>query len=367
MAKAKPTRPDPKGRRAESPWRMPAAAWKDIASRTWKRVWQDNVGLVSAGVAYYGFLALVPLLGIIVLAYGQVADPQTVVANVRTMTALLPRDVAGLISDQLLAAVKTAKETKGIGILAALAVALYGGTNGSGSIISALNIAYEEKEKRSLGHFYLVAAVITICAVLLALVAVVSTTALAFLGTFAPAASPGLILLSRIGGYLLLAVGAAAVAATLYRFAPSREHARWTWITPGSLFAATTWLLLTLLFSVYVTSITDYHTTYGSLGTVIVLLTWIYLSAYALVVGAELNSEIEHQTAKDSTTGKPVKMGKRGAWAADHVAHDDEPDKRDTPSMADATPEAPKSDDAKKRRMEAASKKRSAGVKRKKR
>jgi membrane protein len=90
-----------------------------------------------------------------------------------------------------------------------------------------------------------------------------------------------------------------------------------------------------------VTSITDYNVTYGSLGTIIVLLTWIYLSAYALIFGAELNSEIEHQTAKDSTTGKPKPLGKRGAWAADHVATDDEPDREDAPSMAEATPDAP--------------------------
>jgi membrane protein len=329
---------------------MPARAWKDIASRTWKRIWKDNVGLISAGVAYYGFLALVPLLGIIVLAYGQVADPETVVSNVRAMTTMLPPDVGGLISDQLIAAVKTTKQTKGIGVLVASAVALYGGTNGAGSIISALNIAYEEKEKRSLGRFYLAAAIITVCAITLALAALAATTILAFLSAFAPEASPVLVLLGRIAGYLALTLGAAAVAATLYRFAPSREHARWTWITPGSLFAAAMWLLLTLLFSFYVTSVTDYHTTYGSLGTVIVVLTWIYLSAYALIAGAELNGEIEHQTAKDSTTGKPLRMGRRGAWAADHVASDDEPDTKDAPSLADATPEAPNPKKKKKRR-----------------
>ena len=101
------------------------------------------------------------------------------------------------------------------------------------------------------------------------------------------------------------------------------------------------WLLLTLAFSFYVTRITDYNATYGSLGTIILLLTWIYLSAYALVFGAELNSEIEHQTAKDSTTGKPLPLGKRGAWAADHVAQDDTAERKDAPSMAEATPEAP--------------------------
>jgi len=320
---------------------MPARAWKDIASRTWKRTWQDNVGLVSAGVTYYGFLALVPLIGIIVLLYGLFADPQTVVSNVRAITAILPPDVAQLIADQLIAAVKTTKETRGLGIIVALIVALYGGTNGAGAIITALNIAYEEKEKRSLGRFYLLAAVMTVGAVVLAVLALVSATSLAFLGSLVPGTSPLFVSIGRLVGYAALTLAASAIAATLYRFAPSREDARWVWITPGSVLAAVTWLLLTLAFTFYVTSVTDYDVTYGSLGTIIVLLSWIYLSAYALVFGAELNSEIEHQTAKDSTTGKPKPLGKRGAWAADHVADDDEPDREDAPSMAEATPEAP--------------------------
>ena len=332
---------DVHGHHASTPWDMPKRAWKDIARRTWTRTWQDNVGLVAAGVTYYGFLALVPLLGIIVMLYGIFAEPTTVASNVRAITAILPPDVAALIADQLIAAVRTARETKGVGILVALLIALYGGTNAASAIIMALNIAYEEKEKRSLGRFYLLASIMTVAAVVIAVVALAATTTLAFLGAFAPGASTVLVLGAKIGGYLVLTLAAAAIAATLYRFAPSREDARWRWITPGSLFAAFAWLLLTLAFSFYATSITNYDTTYGSLGTIIVLLTWIYLSAYALVFGAELNSEIEHQTAKDSTTGPPEPMGERGAWAADHVAEDDEPDRRDAPSMADASPNAP--------------------------
>ena len=331
---------------------MPTLAWKDIAKRTWQRSWQDNAGLVAAGVAYYGFLALVPLLGIIVMLYGLFAEPETVASNVRAMTLILPPDVAALIADQLIAAVETTRETRGLGILVALLIALYGGTNGASAIITALNIAYEEKEKRSLGRFYLVAAIMTVSAVLLAVLALIAATTLAFLGNFAPGASSIAVGAARTAGYVGLTLAAAAVAATLYRFAPSREHARWTWITPGSLFAAIIWLLLVLLFSFYVTSITDYDVTYGSLGTIIVLLTWIYLSAYALVFGAELNSEIEHQTSRDSTTGPPEPMGERGAWAADHVADDDEPDRRSAPSIADATPEAPNTGDAKKRQQQ---------------
>ena len=122
---------------------------------------------------------------------------------------------------------------------------------------------------------------------------------------------------------------------------PSRAEAKWRWITPGSTFAAAAWLILTIAFGFYVTHFTNYEASYGSLGAVAALLTWMYLSAYAFVFGAELNSEIEHQTAKDSTTGPPEPMGRRGAWAADNVAKDDQPDRKDAPSMAEATPEAP--------------------------
>jgi membrane protein len=344
MPSKKKSRSAGSGRHATAPWQMPPLAWKAIAKRTWTRTWQDNVGLVAAGVSYYGFLALVPLIGIIVLLYGIFADPETVVGNVRALTSILPPDVAQLIADQLIAAVKTAKQTNGLGIIVALLVALYGGTNGASAIITALNIAYEEKEKRSLAQFYLLAAIMTVAAVVMALLALAGATALAFLGTLVPDASDSFIGLARVGGYLVLTLAAAAVAAALYRFAPSRENAQWKWITPGSLFAAVTWLLLTLAFSFYVTSITDYDVTYGSLGTVIVLLTWIYVSAYALIFGAELNSEIEHQTAKDSTTGEPLPLGRRGAWAADHVAGGDQPDRKDAPSMAEATPDAPTAD-----------------------
>jgi membrane protein len=336
---------DSRGHMAPSPWQMPASAWKDIAKRTWTRTWQDNVGLVAAGVTYYGFLALVPLLGIIVMLYGLFAEPEAVVSNVRAITTILPPDVSALIADQLIVAVQTTRETRGVGIIVALLVALYGGTNGASAIITALNIAYEEKEKRSLGRFYLVASVMTVSAVILAVAALVGTTTVTLLGNFAPGASPMLVSAAKVAGYLGLTLAAAAVAATLYRFVPSREDAQWRWITPGSIFAATTWLLITLLFSFWVTRVTDYNATYGSLGTIIILLTWIYLSAYALVFGAELNSEIEHQTAKDSTTGPPQPMGQRGAWAADHVAKDDEPDRKDAPSMAEASPDAPNAKD----------------------
>jgi membrane protein len=314
---------DPKGHLASSPWQMPPRAWKDIATRTYKRTWDDNVALVAAGVAFYAFFALFSLLGLIVLAYGFVAEPRTVVDNMRSLTAVLPTDVALIIGQQLMTAVRSSSETKGLGILLAAAVAIYGGTNGAAAVLTAMNIAYEEKEKRSLVRFYLIAFAMTVSALVLALVALGAAAAVALLQNLLPSSPAPVVAVGKIGGYLILTLVAAAIAATLYRFGPSREDARWIWITPGSLFAAVIWLLLTVVFGFYVSHFTNYRASYGSLGAVVALLSWLYLSAYAFVFGAELNSEIEHQTAKDSTTGKPEPLGERGAWAADNVAKDD--------------------------------------------
>jgi membrane protein len=341
-----PSSAKPRGNHATSPWQIPRAGWKRIALRTWNQSWIDNAGLVAAGVAFYGFLAMVPLLAVIVLVYGFVAEPETVLRNMQAMMAVLPTDVAVLIGEQLMTAVETSEGRKGLAILAALGVALYGGTNAASAIILALNIAYQEKEKRTLLQFYKLALIMTVGALLLVLVALAATTAIASLERLMPTSSAFLVTVGKLGSYVLLVFGAAAVAATLYRFGPSREEARWTWITPGSLFTAVGWLLLTLGFSFYITKVTDYGATYGSLGAMVALLTWLYLSAYVFVFGAELNSEIEHQTTIDSTTGPPEPIGRRGAWAADHVADadDDGASKKDAeagPTMAEASPAPP--------------------------
>ena len=338
---------DPKGHQAHSPAEMPAPAWKDIARRTYKRVWDDNVGLVAAGVAFYSFFALLSLLGLIVLVYGFVADPATVIEHMWSLTAVLPSDVAKIIGDQLMTSVQASKGTKGVGIFIAFLVATYGGTNGAAAIITALNIAYEEKEKRSLAQFYLLAVTLTFGALIVALLALAGTASLAFLQRILPHASPAFVAGGKVAGYVLLVLFATLIASVLYRFGPSREDAKWKWITPGSAFAAVIWLLLTVGFGFYVGRFTNYHASYGSLGTVVALLTWIYLSAYTFIIGAELNSEIEHQTAKDSTTGAPEPLGKRGAWAADNVATDDtvqdRPEKqREGEELTEAAPKVAK-------------------------
>ncbi len=336
---ARSNRNDPRGHEAESPWRIPPAGWKQIVRRTWQQTWIDNVGLVAAGVAFYGFLAFVPLLAAIILVYGFVAKIGTVIDTMQALFQVLPGDIAKLLSDQVIGIVHTSEGKKGIGLILALAIALYGASNGAGAIITALNIAYEEREKRPLWEYYATALTITLGVIFTALMAIAAVAIVSALGNFLPRAAGATILVGKAAAYLAMTLVGAAIAATLYRFAPCRARARWVWITPGSIFTAVMWLLLTLALGVYVSSVANYAATYGSLAAVAGLLTWMYLSAYAFVFGAELNREVEHQTAKDSTTGRPRPMGERGAWAADHVASDDRPKKRSgKPKLTDRQP-----------------------------
>lgn len=320
-AKAATAKPGEQGRQADSPAQIPAPGWKEIAFRTWKEASKDNVSLVAAGVAFYGFLAMVPLLGATVLTYGLIASPQAVLHNVQSMATAMPQDVAKLIGDQLLNVVKTSGSKKGFGLLLALALAIWGARNAAGSIVIALNIAYEEEEKRGWLKVTLLALIMTVAAVVLALVGAAAIGVMAQLESVLPGLGPVGVVVGKIIAYVVLGAVAAAAAATLYRYGPSRVKAKWTWITPGSLFFAVGWVLLTLGFGFYVSRFGKYNVTYGSLGGVIVLVTWMYLSSFILLYGAEFNSEIEHQTAKDTTADRGDRpLGDRGAWSADHVA-----------------------------------------------
>lgn len=337
---------DAQGRDAVSPWTMPWAAWKAVAIRSWNESGDDNIGIVAAGVAFYGFLALVPLLTSVVLCYGIFTEPATVVRHMQALTAIMPPDIARTIGEQLLALVQGSDGKKGVGLLIALGVALFGARNGAGAVITALNIAYEEKEKRNFVVVNLTAIAITASAVIAAIVAALAIAALSALSSLLPYANDAVVILGTVLSYLLLTLAGAAGAGALYRFGPSRSKARWVWITPGSLFSAILWLALTLSFGSYVANIGKFDATYGSLGAMVALLTWLYLSSYVLLFGAEINAEFEHQTAQDTTTGAPQPLGARKAWVADHVAHgtaasQDVPEEAQRPLHSPPTPPAP--------------------------
>lgn len=314
---------DPRGRDADSPLKMPPNAWLEVLKRAWAEMQRDNLSLIAAGVAFYSFTALVPLLGAIVLTYGLVAEPASVMRHFQELSTMLPADAARLIGEQLLNVVNTAGSKKGFGLLFALALAFWGATKATGAIVTALNIAYEEEDERGFVKKTLVNLSMVAGGVVLVGIAMASITIFAHLDRLVPGAPAALLLIGRILSWLLLAaIGAAGVAA-LYRYAPDRDAAKWRWLTPGSLFAALGWGVLTLGFGIYVANFGNYNATYGSLGAVIVLLTWLYLTALVLLLGAELNAELEHQTALDTTRGPALPLGARGAEMADRVAPDE--------------------------------------------
>jgi membrane protein len=287
-------------RMAATPWRLPLRTWRLVAGRAWREANDDNIGLVAAGVAFYGFLALVPLLASFVLLYGFFADPADVARDMRGLTGLVPTQAAELIGEQLLGVVRSSAETKGLGLLLALALALWAARNGAAAIVTALNIAYEVKETRSFLRTNALALLITGAAILIGLAALYAVAALGHLQAALPGLPGWMLALAKGAAYPVLVLGGAAGAATLYRYAPDRPKARWVWLEPGSLLAALLWLLLTIGFGLYAAGIGDYGATYGSLSAVVVLLTWLYLSGYVLLLGAELNSELEAFASRET-------------------------------------------------------------------
>lgn len=311
---------DDLGRDATSPTAIPAKGWWAVLRRTYAEAGNDNLGLIAAGVAFYGFLALVPLLGALVLAYGLFVDPADVARHMKAVTAMVPSDAATIIDDQLGAVVATASGKKGLGLAAALALALYGAMKGAGAVVTALNVAYEQEEDRGIVTTTLVNAGITVGAVLIAVAALLAISATGFAEDIAARLSPAAALAIRLASWVVALLLASGVIAALYRFAPARAPAQWRWLTPGSLLATVGLAAMTAGFGWYATNFGNYNATYGALGSVVVLLMWLYLSAYVLLLGAEFNSELEHQTARDSTTGPELPMGERQATMADRVA-----------------------------------------------
>jgi len=315
--------------KADNPFTILRHDWRAVLKATWAESSRDNVSLVAAGTAFWGFTALAPMLAATVLTYGLFANPQTVASNISSLFRMLPRDAAALIAHQLSAVVQTSADKKGLGLALALLIALYGGLQGSFGVISALNIAYEEEDRRGWIRLYGVALAITVASVLLAIAAAILMALIGYLDSLIPGAPPLVSTLMRVAGYVVLTLLAMTAAALLYRFAPHRTPAKWIWITPGSVSATLLWVAATSGFALYVARFGTYGATYGSLSAVVVLLFWLWISAYAFILGGELNSQLERRTAADTTTGPPAPVGQRGAAVADHVGPDvPSPEKR---------------------------------------
>jgi membrane protein len=308
-----------KGRWADHPFEMPWRGWKAVLRRTFHELASDRIGLVAAGCAFWATLALFPAISMLITIYGLLFDPVSVESQLAVLSRLLPPAAFTLIANRVHELVSQSSHTLTIRLLLSAAVTLWSSATGTKSILSALNMAYEEEEGRSFLKFQAVALLMTLGGLLAAVLAlsmmVGLPTLIGFLGLGAHIKS-----LIAIAGWVVLVIFVMLSLALLYRFGPSRRPAQWHWITPGSIVATLMWLAASVLFSVYVGRFASYNATYGPLAAVAGVMMWFWVSVYAVLLGAELNAELELQTARDTTPGPPKPMGHRGAFVADHVA-----------------------------------------------
>ena len=303
------------GRLADAPARIPMRGWRDIVWRTWQEVNADKLPSVAGGVTFYVLLAIFPAVGAFVSLYGLFADVATVREQLNDLAAFVPREVLTLVGDQMMAI--ATRQTAGLSVafVISLLLSLWTANAGMSALFDGLNVTYDETEKRN----FVVRRAITYAftAALLAFATLVTGVLVAV---------P--IYLRRLGlidswlapfRWVVLTALAACAFAVLYRYGPSREEARWRWVRWGAGLAALAWVASSLGFSWYVNNVAHYDATYGSLGAAVGFMMWIWVSVMVVLIGAELNAEIEHQTALDSTTGAPLPMGARGAEMADTV------------------------------------------------
>ena len=306
-----------RGRNAERPTDVPPKGWLDVLARTKQQVGEDNLTIVAAGVAFYGFVAVVPALAATVAIYGLIADPSQVNDQVTKLATVMPGEALPLLREQMIRITEN-DNAAGIGAVVGVLLAIYSSASATKALITGMNIAYDEEEKRGFIKLTLLAIVLTLGGILGAALAVGLLAAL-------PAVLErmnipgGVELLLNIARWPLLVGGFLGALAVLYRYGPSRHDAKWSWVTPGAIVAAVLWLLGSAAFSLYVSKFASYDKTYGPLGAVVVFLMWLYISALTVLIGAELNSELERQTKRDTTEGAEKPLGGRGANAADTV------------------------------------------------
>ena len=307
-----------RGRQAESPSDIPLPGWKDILLRVYQNIGKHRVIALAAGVAFYALLAIFPAIAALVAVYSFFADPATISSHLDSVAGLLPGGAIDVIRDQMTRIASHGRSTLGLTFAFGLGVSLWSANAGIKAIIDALNLVYNEEEKRGfikLNVVSLTFTVLTIIFVLFSIAAIaIVPVVLTYVGLGALTST-----LVKYGRWPILFVVVAAGLAALYRYGPSRSRSKWRWITWGSAVAAVAWMVVSLLFSWYAANFGSYNETYGSLGAVVGFMMWLWLSAIVVLLGAELDAEMEHQTAKDTTTGRPLPMGERGARVADTV------------------------------------------------
>jgi membrane protein len=311
-----------RGRLAKSPTEIPLKGWKDIILRVYRNITEDRIVAIAAGVTFYIILAIFPALAAFVSIYGLFADPNSISTVLESVSSVLPAGVLDILSDEMHRLASQPRGRLGATFLVSLTLSLWSANSGIKALFDALNIVYHEKEKRSFFKLNLVSLTFTVAAMVagilvLVMVAVVPVV-IDRLGAYLGLQQETAFLVKGLRWPVLLVLISLGIA-VLYRYGPSREEAQWRWLSWGSGIASLLWLAASMLFSWYASSFASYDKTYGSLGAVIVFMTWIWISVIVVLLGAELDAEMEHQTARDTTTGRPKPLGDRGAYVADTV------------------------------------------------
>ena len=309
-------RTDLPGYGADRPTEIPREGWVQIVKRAWAESKDDNVPLLAAGAAFYVFLALFPALIAAVTVYGLVADPAQVESQIGSVASGLPAEARTILTEQLSSIAEGSSRSLSFGLAASLLGAIWAASGGMANMMKAINLAYDEEETRGFLKLRAVALALTLGGVLFLAVAVglvaVLPVVLDALGLEGVARY--VVGAARWVGLLALVLVALAV---IYRYAPDRDNPKFRWTSVGAAIATVLWIVGSVGFSLYVSNFGSYGKTYGALAGVVVLLLWLFLTSYIILLGAEVNSEMEHQTAQDTTEGPAKPMGERRAVMAD--------------------------------------------------
>jgi membrane protein len=305
------------GREADAPQQIPAKGWKDVLLRVKNEAKQDNLTLLAAGIAFFSLLSLFPAIGALISIYGLVASPEDVARHISELSGTVPQEARTLLDEQLRSVASASEAGLGIGAVVGIVLALWSASSAMKHLMVALSSIYDEEEGRGFVKLRLGAYVMTFAAIVFFAIVITALTA-------GPTwiASLGNDVLSTVVSILrwpVLVVLFMAGLAVLYRYAPDRDEPKWRWVSWGSGIATGLWILSSVLFSLYANMFGSYNKTYGSVAAVVVTMMWLFITAACVLLGAEINAELEHQTMKDSTKGEPRPLGDRGAEMADTV------------------------------------------------
>jgi membrane protein len=313
---------------AEKPTQIPLRGWKQVVKRAWAENKADNMPIIAGGVAFFGFLAVFPALIATISIYGLVASPQQVTEQIESFSAQLPDSARDLLGTQLTSITSNSGGALTVGLVVSILAALWSASGGVGNLMTAVNLAYDEVETRGFIRLKATSLLLTLGAIAFVLIAITLVAVVpAVLGAL-PLGVVGTVLAQVIRWVLLLAVFAGGLA-VVYRVAPDRDAPQLRWVSLGSIVVTIAWAIVSVGFSFYVNNFGSYNKTYGAIAGVIVLMLWLYLTCYLVLLGAEINSEAEHQTAQDTTAGEPRPMGERDAVVADTLPERPEPTKED--------------------------------------